>query len=45
MQVADQAFQALLQNVGIDLGRGDVGVAEQRLHHPQIGAVVKQVTS
>ena len=43
MQVAHQAFQPFLQHVGIDLRGRDVGVAEQRLHDAQVGAVVQQV--
>ena len=43
MQVAHQAFQALLDHMGIDLGGRDVGMAEQRLHDAQIGAVMQQM--
>ena len=43
MQIAHQALQALLQHMGVDLRRGNIGMAEQRLHHAQIGAVVQQV--
>ena len=43
MQVAHQAFQALFQHMGIDLGRRNVGVAEQGLHDTQIGAIVQKV--
>ena len=43
MQVAHQALEALLQHVGVDLRGRDVGVPEQRLHHPQVGAVVQQM--
>ena len=38
-----QRFQAFAGDVGVDLGGGDVGVAEQKLHHAQVSAVVDQV--
>jgi hypothetical protein len=44
MQVSDQALEAFLQHMGIDLCCGNVGVAEQGLNHPQVGAIVQQVT-
>ena len=37
------AFQALVEHMGVDLRRGDVGVAEQFLHDAQIGAVLQQM--
>ena len=43
MQVAHQRLQAFFQNMGIDLRRGNIGVAEQRLHHAQVGAVVQEM--
>ena len=43
MQIAHQAFQALVEDVSVDLGRGNVGVPKQRLHHAQVGAVVQEV--
>ena len=43
MQVADEAFQPLFQHVGIDLCGGNVGVAEQRLHNAQVGAVMQEM--
>src|SRR4051812_28547773 len=43
MQAAHQTFQAVFQNVRIDLRGRDVGVSQQRLHHAQVGAVVQQV--
>src|ERR1700674_663502 len=43
MEVAHQALEALLQHMGIDLRGRDVGVSEQRLHPPQVGAVVQQM--
>ena len=45
MQVAHQALQPLLDHMGIDLRRRDVGVAEQRLHDSQVRAVVQQMSS
>ena len=35
--------QALVQHMGVDLGRGHVGMAEQRLDHAQVGAARQQV--
>ena len=35
--------QAVLRHMGVDLGGGDVGVAEQGLDHPQIRAALQQV--
>ena len=29
--------------MGVDLGRGDIGVAEQRLQHAQVGAARQQM--
>jgi hypothetical protein len=43
MQIAHQALQTFLDDVGVDLGRRYVGVAEQRLHDAQIGAVVQKM--
>ncbi len=36
-------LQAFLIDVGVDLRRGDVGVAEHFLDHAQVGTVVQQV--
>ena len=38
-----QALQALLGDMGINLRRGDVGMAEEQLNHAQICAMVEQV--
>ena len=38
-----QRLQPLTCNVGVDLRRGDIGMAEQHLHHAQIGPVIQQV--
>ena len=43
MQVAHQALQPLLDHMGVDLRGRDVGVAEQRLHDAQVGAVVQEM--
>src|SRR5215813_10614093 len=43
VQVAHQALEPLRQHMGIDLRRRDIGMAEQRLHDPQVGAVVKKM--
>ena len=36
-------FQPLPGHVRVNLGGGNVGVAEQFLNHPQVGAVLEQV--
>jgi hypothetical protein len=38
-----QLPQALARNVRIDLGRGNVGMTQQELHHPQVGSVIHQM--
>ncbi len=43
MQVAHQAFQPLLDHMGINLGSRDIAVAEQGLHDAQIGTIVQQM--
>ena len=43
MVLGDQAFEALVEDVGVDLGRRDVGVAEHLLQAAQVGAVGQQV--
>lgn len=44
MMLLDQAPQPLLDDMGIDLRRGDVRMAKQLLHGAQIGAAFQQVT-
>ena len=44
MEVADHPLQALVEDVGVDLGRGDVGVPEEFLHDAQVRAVLQEVT-
>jgi len=36
-------FDASLRDVGVDLGGGDVLMAQQLLHHAQVGAAVQHV--
>src|SRR6516162_2054337 len=43
MQVAHQALEALVEHVGVDLRGRDVGMAEQRLHNAEIGAVLQEM--
>ena len=43
MQVAHQTLQPLLEHVSVDLRGGNIGVAEERLHDTQVGAVVQQM--
>ena len=38
-----ELLQSFACHVSIDLRGRDVGVAEQHLHHAQVGAVVEQV--
>ena len=41
--LGDQRAQPLLEHVGVDLRRRDVGMAEQLLHDAEIGAVLQEV--
>src|SRR5262249_37302209 len=43
VQVAHEALQPLLDDVGVNLRRGNVRVAEQSLDDAQVGAVVQKV--
>jgi len=43
MALINQTAETLFQDVGVDLGGRDVGVAEQLLDGPQIGTAVEQV--
>ena len=43
MQIADEAFQALFEHMSINLRGRDVGMAEQRLHHAQVCAIVQKM--
>jgi len=43
MQIAHHRLGALIEHVGIDLRRGDVGVAEEVLNDAQVRAVLQQV--
>ena len=43
MQVANQALEPFVQDVGIDLRGRDVGMAEQCLHDAQVGAVMQKM--
>ena len=38
-----QAFQALVKHMGVNLCRGDIGMAEHLLYRTQIGAMVQEV--
>ena len=38
-----QLLEAFACHVGVDGGGGNIGMAQQQLHHAQIGAVVEQV--
>jgi len=43
MVVGVKLLEPLSRDMGVDLGRRQVAVAKQHLHHPQIGAVVEQM--
>jgi len=43
VQIAHQALQPFLDHMGVDLRGRDVGMAEQRLHDAQIGAVMQKM--
>src|SRR5574341_822721 len=43
MVLCVQGFQPLAGDMGVDLRGGNVGVAEQKLHHAQAGAVVDEM--
>ena len=43
MMLGDDLLQALFEDVGVDLRRRDVGVAEELLHRAQVGAAIEQV--
>jgi hypothetical protein len=38
-----QVPQPRVEDMGVDLGRGDIGMAQQRLDRAQIGAVLQQM--
>ena len=40
-----QTFQPRLRDMRVNLRGGKIGVAEEHLHHAQIGAVIKQMRS
>ncbi len=41
--LADGLLELVARDVGVDLGGGDVLVAQQELHRAQVGAVLQQV--
>ena len=43
MVALQPGLQAGLGDVGVDLGGGDVRVAQQQLHGPQVGAIAERV--
>ena len=43
MKAPMDVLEPLLVHMRVDLRRGDIGVAEHLLDHPEIGAVVQQV--
>lgn len=38
-----QLLQTFARDMSINLCGGNIGVAEQQLHYPQVGAVIEQV--
>ena len=43
VEVAYQTLEPFLEYVGIDLGRRNVGMPEQRLYNPQISTVLQKM--
>jgi hypothetical protein len=43
VMLLDKAPQSLLDDMGVDLGGRDVGVAEELLHRAQIRAVLQEM--
>src|SRR5210317_499968 len=43
MMVRVQFLHALASDVGVDLGRRQITMAEQHLHYPKIGSMVEQM--
>ena len=43
MMIGDERGEAVLENVRVDLGRADVGVAEQLLNDAKVGPVLQQM--
>ena len=44
MMQSMKPFQSLACHMRINLRRGNIGVPEQQLHDPQVGAMVEQVS-
>ena len=43
MMLSMQRLEPFTRHMGVDGGGGDIGMAQQYLHHTQISAVVEQV--
>ena len=43
MELAVHASKILAIHMRVDLGRGNVGMTQQKLHHPQVGSVIHQM--
>lgn len=43
MVLTVQRLESLVGHMGVDLGGGKIRMAQQHLHHPQVGAVVEQM--
>ncbi len=45
MVLAVQRLEPFVGHMGVNLGSGEIRMAQQHLHHPQIGAVIEQMGS
>ena len=43
MRGFDHLMQPFARNMGVDLRRCDIGMAEQRLHGPEVGAAFHEM--
>ncbi len=43
MELFVDRFEALLIHVGVDLGGGDIGVAEEFLNDSEVGAILQEM--
>ena len=43
VQIPNYVFETLVENVRVDLGRGNICMTEQCLHDAQIGTIVEEM--